>query len=465
MARPEWYKEKVLSLDRKHIWHPFTQMKDYETRDPVIITKAQGAFLYTIEGVRLYDTISSWWTNVHGHLHPRLVEAINKQLELLDHVNFAGFTHPYATEVVERLKKFLPPALSRFFFSDNGSTAVEVALKMAFQYWQNRGFAQKTRFVCIKEAYHGDTIGAVSVGGVDLYHQLYKPLTFKTFRTPAPYCYRCPDNPPQEFTKEAPLPPCSLACLEKLKNIFAQHAQEICAIIVEPRLLAAGGMIVYPVEYLKGLVELAHQYEILVIFDEVATGFARTGTMFALEQAQVVPDIICLAKGLTGGMLPMALTVATEEIYQAFYADYMEGKTFFHGHSFTANPIACAVSAASLALFEEENPVKKGAPLRKYFHKRLIELFADEPYVGDIRYLGYVGALELVANRRKKTPFPPEKRIGFQIYMTSLNHGLVLRPLGDVIYWFLPYCLSTEDIDSILMESRNTIREVVLKEL
>ncbi len=461
MSNEKWDKKRILDLDRRHIWHPFTQMKDYAKRDPVVIVEAQGPKLRTIEGQWLYDTISSWWTNVHGHLHPKLVHALNEQLTRLDHVNFAGFTHPYAVEVVERLQKFLPERLSKFFFSDNGSTAVEVALKMAFQYWQNQGVRKKTRFVCLKEAYHGDTIGAVSVGGVDLYHQLYKPLTFKTFRARAPYCYRCPENPRPGFTGYAPLPNCGLACLEDFRQIVSQHAEEICAVIVEPRLLAAGGMIVYPVEYLKGLVEIARKHDVLVIFDEVATGFARTGTMFALEQAGVVPDIICLAKGLTGGMLPMSLTVATEEIYQAFYADYLEGKTFFHGHSFTANPLACAVSAASLALFAEEDPVHKAKPLREYFHRRLLELFADEPHVGDIRYVGYVGAVELVADKKTKAPFPQEKRVGFQIYMASLKRGLVLRPLGDVIYWFLPYCLQEEEIEEILTQSQKTIQEVL----
>ncbi len=461
MPQKSWDKEKILELDRHHIWHPFTQMKDYETRDPVVIVEGEGPRLKTIDGQWLYDTISSWWTNIHGHTHPALMQAIAEQTKRLDHVIFAGFTHPYAVEVVERLRKFLPKELKRFFFSDDGSTAVEVALKMAFQYWQNQGRREKTRFVCLEYAYHGDTLGAVSVGGVDLFHQLYKPLTFKTFRVKAPYCYRCPENPSQGFTLEACLPSCSLSCLEDLRRLLEERASEICAIIVEPRLLAAGGMIVYPKEYLQGLVELARNNEVLVIFDEVATGFGRTGTMFALEQAGVVPDIICLAKGLTGGCLPMALTVAREEIYQAFYADYLEGKTFFHGHSFTANPIACAVAVASLKLFETEDPLSKGQRLRDYFHRLLVELFADEPYVGDIRYIGYVGAIELVADKAQKEPFPMDKRVGFQIYLASLKKGLILRPLGDVIYWFLPFCVTEEDVSEILNRSRETIREVM----
>ena len=461
MSEKRWNKEKILKIDREHIWHPFTQMKDYETRDPLIIVEGGGPRLKTIDGEWLYDTISSWWTNIHGHGHPALMQAIAEQTKRLDHVIFAGFTHPYAVEVVERLRKFLPKELKRFFFSDDGSTAVEVALKMAFQYWQNQGRKEKTRFVCLEHAYHGDTLGAVSVGGVDLFHQLYKPLTFKTFRVKAPYCYRCPENPSQGFTLEAKLPSCPLSCLEDLRKLLEERASEICAIIVEPRLLAAGGMIVYPREYLQGLVELARSHEVLVIFDEVATGFGRTGTMFAMEQAGVVPDIVCLAKGLTGGCLPMALTVAKEEIYQAFYADYLEGKTFFHGHSFTANPIACAVAIASLKLFETEDPLTRGQKVRDHFHRLLVDLFADEPYVGDIRYIGYVGAIELVASKAKKEPFPPEKRVGFQIYLTSLKKGLILRPLGDVIYWFLPFCVTEEDVSEILTRSRETIREVM----
>ena len=453
-----WDKKKILEIDRRHIWHPFTQMKDYEDRDPPVIVKAKGLMLETIEGKLLYDTISSWWTNIHGHLHPALNEALRRQLELLDHVNFSGFTHPYAVEVVERLRAFLPPSLTRFFFSDNGSTAVEVALKMAFQFWQNRGFEKKTRFVCLENAYHGDTIGAVSVGGVDLFFKLYKPLTFETFRAPSPYCYRCEEGP--TFTLSA-THKCQLTCLRGLEEILARHAREICAVIVEPRLQAAGGMLVYPAEYLKGLRRLCDTHGVLLIFDEVATGFGRTGTMFALEQAGVVPDIICLAKGLTGGYLPLALTVATEEIYAAFYADYLEGKTFYHGHSFTANPLCCAVAAASLKLFAEERPLERSKPAREYFHRRLQELFSGEDYVGDIRYVGYVGAIELVAEREKKTPFPQEKRLGFQIYMRSLEEGLVLRPLGDVIYWFLPLCITEEDVEEILSRSQRVIAEII----
>ena len=456
-------KQKILEIDRRHLWHPFTQMKDYEDRDPPVIVSARGAKLYTIEGQELYDTISSWWTNVHGHLHPKLNEALKEQLSRLEHVNFSGFTHPYAVEVVERLSHFLPPELTRYFYSDNGSTAVEVALKMAFQYWQNQGFKEKTRFICLENAYHGDTIGAVSVGGVDLFFKLYKPLTFEVFRAPSPYCYRCPENPRADFTRDAPHPGCSFRCLEGLEAILKEHAEEVCAIILEPRLQAAGGMIVYPAAYLQGVARLAREYGVLLIFDEVATGFGRTGTMFALEQAQVVPDIICLAKGLTGGYLPLALTVAREEIYQAFYADYLEGKTFYHGHSYTANPLACAVAIANLKLFAEEKPLEKGAQVRAYFHALLEELFSSSPYVGDIRFLGYVGAIELVAEREGKRPFPPEKRLGFHIYMASLEEGLVLRPLGDVIYWFLPLCLTQGEVQEILTKSAKVIQKVVSK--
>ncbi len=455
-------KKKILEIDRRHIWHPFTQMKDYEDRDPPVIVAARGTKLYSIEGQEFYDTISSWWTNTHGHLHPQLVKALKDQLDRLDHVNFSGFTHPYAAEVVERLRGFLPSKLIRFFFSDNGSTAVEVGLKMAFQFWQNRGFSRKTRFVCLENAYHGDTLGAVSVGGVDLFFKLYKPLTFKTYRAPAPYCYRCPENRGSTFTFSAENISCNFRCLKGLKSILKEHHEEIAALIVEPRLLAAGGMIVYPAEYLRGLVEQARRYGVLVIFDEVATGFGRTGRMFALESAGVVPDILCLAKGLTGGMLPLALTVTTEEVFQAFYADYLEGKTFYHGHSFTAHPLGCAVAAANLKLFAEEKPLEKGRAVQEFFHQRLEEIFSDRPYVGDIRYLGYVGALELVADRRTKEPFPPEKRVGFQVYMASLKAGLVLRPLGDVIYWFLPLCVTKEEVDEILSRSREVLDGILL---
>ncbi|MBX6423197.1 adenosylmethionine--8-amino-7-oxononanoate transaminase [Thermosulfurimonas sp. F29] len=456
-----WDKKRILEIDRRHIWHPYTQMKDYEGRDPVVITGARGLKLFTADGRELYDTISSWWANIHGHLHPALNRALAEQLEHLEHVNFSGFTHPWAAEVVERLRAFLPAALSRYFFSDNGSTAVEVALKMAFQYWQNRGETRRTRFLALREAYHGDTLGAVSVGGVDLFFRLYRPLTFEALRAPAPYCYRCPENPSPDFTRDAEDIDCNFHCVAVLESIVKEHCDEICAVIVEPRLLAAGGMIVYPAEYLRRLREITRRYGILLIFDEVATGFGRTGTMFAMESAGVVPDIVCLSKGLTAGYLPLALTVTTEEIYRAFYADYLEGKTFYHGHTFTANPLACAVAAANLRLFQEERPLERGRRVREFFHRRLLELFSGRPYVGDIRYLGYVGAVELVRDRTGREPFPPEKRVGFRIYMASLEEGLVLRPLGDVIYWFLPLCVTEGDLDEILTRSLRVMDRVI----
>jgi len=457
--------QRVREIDRRHLWHPYTQMKDYEDRDPPVITHGRGLKLYAADGREFYDTISSWWCNLHGHLHPALNRALVEQLERLEHVHFAGFTHPYAAEVVERLLRFLPPTLTRFFFSDNGSTAVEVALKMAFQFWQNRGETRRTRFLALKEAYHGDTLGAVSVGGVDLFFRLYRPLTFEALRAPAPYCYRCPENPERRFTLEASRPACGLSCLSALEEILSAHAEEVCAVIVEPRLLAAGGMLVYPAEYLRGLRALCDRYRVLLIFDEVATGFGRTGTMFAFESAGVVPDLLCLSKGLTAGYLPLALTVTTEEVFQAFYADWREGKTFYHGHTFTANPLACAVAAANLRLFEEERPLEKGRGVREFFHRRLRELFSDRPYVGDIRYLGYVGAVELVRDRGTAEPFPPERRLGFQIYMASLEEGLVLRPLGDVIYWFLPLCVTEEELEDLLVRSLRVMDRVLRKNL
>ncbi|AEH43914.1 adenosylmethionine-8-amino-7-oxononanoate aminotransferase [Thermodesulfatator indicus DSM 15286] len=454
-----WNKKKILEIDKKHIWHPYTQMKDYENRDPLVIVAANGCKLKTIDGDELYDSISSWWTTLHGHLHPKLNQAIMEQLKLLDHVNFSGYTHPYAVEVVERLKNFLPHTLSRFFFSDNGSTAVEVALKMAFQFWQNRGVNSKTRFVCLENAYHGDTLGAVSVGGVDLFFELYKPLLFKSFKAPSPYCYRCEEK--EGFTLDANHE-CNLRCLDGLEKILNEHHEEICAVIVEPRLQGAGGILVYPAAYLKKLREITEQFKVFLIFDEVATGFGRTGTMFAFEQAGIAPDIICLAKGLTGGYLPMALTVTTEEIYQAFYADYLEGKTFYHGHTYTANPICCAVAAASLKLFAEEEPLVKTKEAREYFHQLLLDTFSDKPYVGDIRYIGYVGAIELVRDKKTKEPFSEELRLGFNIYMKSLEKGVVLRPLGDVIYWFLPLCISKTEVEEILKISAEVIEEVLI---
>lgn len=452
-------KEQTLKVDREHIWHPFTQMKDYEKIDPTVMIRGEGIYLYDTDGNRYIDTISSWWTNLLGHCNPSISQALSQQALQLEHVNFSGFTHPFAAEVVHKLSELLPASLTRFFFSDDGSTAVEIALKIAFQYWKNLGNKNKNKFVMLDNSYHGDTVGAMSVGGAEGYHKVFKPLMFHSFRATVPDCSLCPHRK-SDFTFDARQTGCSLQCFESMEKTFEDHHEEIAAVIVEPLLQGAGGMKVYPPLYLEKLRKLCDRFDVLLIFDEVATGFGRTGTLFALEQTSITPDIICLSKGLTAGYLPLSLTVCTERIYQAFYDDYFSHKTFFHGHSYTANPLACSVAIAGMQELQSKNLPASAASVLDHFHNRL-KTWQEYDFIEDIRYIGFVGAVDLTQSRKKHIPFESKKRIGYQIYHESLRNGLVLRPLGDTIYWFLPLIVTQEEIDEILDKSLKVIQTVI----
>lgn len=443
--------DETQAIDRRHIWHPFTQMKDYAAHTPPSIVRGEGIFLFDAQGNRYYDTISSWWTNLLGHCHPELSATIAEQAARLEHVNFSGFTHPYAAGLVQRIVDLLPAPLTRAFFSDDGSTAVEVALKMAFQYWQNRGVTTKTRFVQLRDAYHGDTLGAVSVGGVSLYHELYKPLMFATHTADAPHCNVCPHRR-SAWTYDAEDTGCTYECFASMEEIIATHHKEIAAVILEPILQGAGGMHIYPAEYLRKVRALCDAYDVLLICDEVATGFGRTGRMFACEHAGIAPDIICLSKGITGGTMPLALTVATEAIYDAFYDDWQSMKTFFHGHSYTAHPLACAVAETCLTVLARENLPESAQPVMSYFHEKLRE-FTQYAWVGDVRYRGVVGAIDIVQDRATHTPLPPTARLSWVLHRAGLAQGVVLRPLGEMVYWFLPLTVTRDDIDEILRRS------------
>ncbi len=452
-------KERTLATDRRLIWHPYTQMKDYADRDPLVMVRGEGVKLYDADGTEYYDTLSSWWCNVHGHGHPDINQGLIDQLGRLEHVHFAGITHPGAAEVVDRLSAFLHPSLCRHFFSDSGATSTEVALKMAFQYWQNLGQKKKTRFVFLENAYHGDTAGAMSVGGIALYHKLYAPLRFKSWQAASPQCRTCPHRK-SAFTYAARDTACALECFQSMEKILTRRRREIAAVIVEPLLQGAAGISVYPPAYLERLRELTRELDILLIFDEVATGFGRTGTRFAYQQSGAVPDFICLAKGLTAGYLPMALTVTREPIYQAFVSDDLASKTFFHGHTYTANPLACAAAIENLKLFETQDLPASRAKVLAYFSQRLRQ-FESFDFIGDIRQLGFVGAVDVVKSRAAKKRFEPARRIGWQIYLQSLRNNLLLRPLDDTIYWFLPLMVTKEDVDAILAKSREAIQTVV----
>lgn len=413
-------------------WHPFTQ----EALDPapIPIERGHGAYLYTSDGRKLLDAISSWWVTLHGHGHPLIASAIAEQARKLEHVIFAGFTHQPAEELSRRLLRVLPAGLEHIFFSDDGSTAVEVALKMAMQYWQNVGRPGKKRFVALEHAYHGDTAGAMSVGADSSFVAAFGEMRFAVWRVPSAYCYRCPVGKMRAT--------CEIDCLGPLERVLEEHHDEVAAVIVEPLLQGAGGMIVHPVEFLRGIRELTSKYGVLLIADEVLTGFGRCGRMFACELAGIVPDIICLSKGLTGGFLPLAATVATRSIYDSFSAPD-RSRTFFHGHSYTANPLGCAAAVASLKIFETEPVFERIAAIER-IHRERAPALREHPAVGDVRMIGTILAVELRADDpgyfSQLRPF---------LYDFYLQRGVLLRPLGNVVYVLPPYAITEEELNGV----------------
>jgi len=430
-----------IEKDLKYLWHPYTQAKDCESLPPVLIERAEGIKLYDSKGAFYYDTISSWWCNIHGHNHPKIKQAVKEQLDSLEHVLFAGFTHRPAITLARKLCSLTPPNLTKVFYSDNGSTAVETALKMSFQYWQNTGQKNKTKFVSLALAYHGDTVGAMSVAGDTTFNGVFGPLLFEGFKVPSPYCYRCPMGKKKQS--------CDIDCIRPLEDVLKKHNDRIAAIILEPLLMGAAGMLVYPAEYLRKAAELAAEFGVHLIADEVATGFGRTGSMFACEKAGVQPDFMCLSKGITSGTLAFAATMTTDEIYNAFYDDYEKQKTFYHGHTYSANPLGCAAAIASLEIFEQEKTLEKIQPLIAMLHGKM-EKFADLPFVGDVRCIGMAGAVELVKDKEAKKPFAVKDRIGQKVFEAGLKENLILRPLGNVIYLYLPLCTTEKQLRDIL---------------
>ncbi len=451
----EQTKRELLQNDRRYVWHPFTQMKDYAEQDHILVEKAEGVFLYDADGNRYYDTVSSWWVNTHGHGHPRIKKAIAEQMEQMDHVMFSGLTHRPGIELAEKLAEVTPPGLNKVFYSDNGSTAVEVALKMSFQYWQHMGKKEKTKFVFLDNSYHGDTIGAVSVGGVELFHSAFKPLLFSAYKVPSPNVHEWPDD------SEAGREECVAHALAAVERLFASSAYEIAGLIVEPMIQAAGGMIMIPASYLKGLRELCSSYHVHLIADEVAVGFGRTGLLFGCNHAQITPDLMCLSKALTAGVMPLAATLCTDAIYMAFYDDYETLKTFFHGHSFTGNPLAAAVALENLRIFEEER-VMDHVREASAFLKERVNLFRDFNHVANVRSLGMVAAFDLYADKRSKQKFAFSERVGFRVYHEGLKEGLILRPLGDTLYYWLPLCTTKEQIADIVDRTANVLQRMGL---
>ena len=434
--------KSLLDRDRACLWHPYTQALTAPAPLPVV--RAQGVYLYTEDGRRILDGISSWWVNVHGHSHPKLNEALAAQARELEHVVFAGCTHRPAVELAERLLALLPRGLTRIFYSDNGSTAVEVALKLACQYWQNRGQPNRRTFLTLHHAYHGDTVGAMSASEDSVFTRAFTPLLFPVVRAHPPYCYRCPLG----LTRAA----CQIDCLSDLEARLEGGADSIAGVVVEPMLQAAGGMIVWPAEFLAGVRQLCDRYGTLLIADEVLTGFGRTGRMFASEHAAVRPDLVCLSKALTAGYLPLGATAATERIYQAFLSEDRT-KTFFHGHSYTANPLACAVGLASLDLFRENAVLERVQALECQLRAGL-EPLRSLPCVGDIRVIGGVGIVELES---PSAGYLDHR--GGDLSAAFLDRGLLLRPLGNVLYFMPPYVITESEVDWVLAQIAEVLAE------
>jgi len=446
--------EELKQIDRSHVWHPFTQMQDYATSEPIIIDRAEGVYLYDTDGKRFLDAFSSVWCNVHGHRVPEIDDAIRSQLDSVGHSTLLGLSNVPATELAKKLVDITPAGLNHVFYSDSGATAVEIALKMAFQYWQQRENPrpEKTRFLHIASSYHGDTIGAVSVGGIDLFHQIYKPLLFDSLTVPAPHPYRC------SFCADEG--DCNRGCLQALEEMLSNHADTIAAFFVEPLVQAAGGMLIHPEGYLKRAEELCKAHDVLLIVDEVATGFGRTGRMFACEHEDATPDILCLGKGLTGGYLPVAATLTSSDVYNAFLGTYEEQKTFFHGHTFTGNPIGCAAAIASIDLLVENQIVENTTPKSKHIAARLNEL-ADHPNVGDIRQIGLIVAIELVANKASRRPYDWKDRIGVTVCDRAREQGVLMRPLANTIVLMPPLTIGLAEIDEMLDVTFAAIRDVM----
>ncbi len=445
--------ENYESLDKQYLWHPFTQMKEWMEFPQLVIERAKGVYLYDTQGKKYLDGVSSLWANIHGHAHPAMVKAILDQLSRLDHSTFLGLTNVPAVKLGKKLVKITPAKLTRVFYSDNGSTAVEVALKMSFQYWRQKGeaFSRKRKFISFANAYHGDTIGSVSLGGVDLFQRIFKPLLFKSIKAFFPTCYRCP------FGKQAAT--CDIYCLKDLEETLDRHHEEVCAVVVEPGIQGAAGMLTAPKNFLKRIGILCRKHHVHLILDEVATGFGRTGKMFACEHEQVCPDFLALAKGLTGGTLPLAATLTTDEIFKAFLGEYAEFKSFFHGHTYTGNPLACAAALANLEIFKKEKTLQRLQSKIAYLRKRLAD-FGRLQHVGDIRQAGFMAGIELVQDRKTKRSYPVSKRIGHQVILEARQRGAILRPLGDVIVLMPPLVISRKELERLLDVTYESIRAV-----
>ncbi|MFC4767658.1 adenosylmethionine--8-amino-7-oxononanoate transaminase [Effusibacillus consociatus] len=440
--------EMLAAKNKQFLWHPFTQMKDYLADDPLIIESGRGRKLRDVNGNEYWDGVSSIWLNVHGHRVPELDKAIQEQLGKIAHSTLLGMANVPAILLAEQLVELTPPGLNKVFYSDSGAEAVEIAVKMAFQYWRHKGRPEKKGFITMKEAYHGDTIGAVSVGAIDIYHKAYSSLLFPAYRASYPYAYRSPHGDR-----------CAELCLQETESLLKEKADQIAAMIVEPVVQGASGIIVMPDGYMRQLRELCDRYNVLLIADEVAVGFGRTGKMFACEHDGVTPDIMAVAKGITGGYLPLAATLTTDDVYEAFLGDYEEKKTFFHGHSYTGNQLGCAVALANLKLMQDTNLVQEVARKAEHVSQRLSKFYARK-HVGDIRQKGLMVGVELVADKETKEEFPWEDRVGIRVCRRCRELGMLLRPLGNVIVFMPPLASTDDELDEMMTILEQAILDV-----
>lgn len=452
--------QRLTALDRAHVWHPFTQMQTWleplPGDEPVIIDHASGSWIFDTRGRKYLDAISSLWVNVHGHHRAELDSAIRLQLEKVAHTTLLGLGSPPSIELAYELVQRAPKAglapgengLTKVFYSDSGSTSVEVALKMAFQHWKQRGKPEKRKFVAVAEGYHGDTIGSVSVGGVDLFHEIFRPLLFDCLRIPSPYAYRWPTGPKH----------CLESAAMAAESVIHGRRDEIAALVIEPLVQGAAGMITHPPGYLKRIARACKENGVLLICDEVATGFGRTGTLFACEQEEVVPDFLCLAKGLTAGYLPLAATLTTDAVYESFLGPFESKRTFFHGHSYTGNALACATALASLRLFDEDGTLQHSRAMAERLAEGLAGV-AELTHVGDIRQRGMMIGIELVRDRKTKEEYPYAERMGHKVALAARAHQLMLRPLGNVVVLMPPLAIKPQEVDLLVDGVRESIRE------
>ena len=428
----------LAARDLAVLWHPCTQMKDHETQPLVAIKSGRGAWLEDFEGRRYLDAVSSWWVNLFGHANPRINAAVREQLERLEHVIFAGLTHEPGVRLAEQLVRITPPGLNRCFYADNGSAAVEVALKMSFHYWRNRGQTRKTRFVTLANSYHGETLGALAVGNVDLYKSLYKPLLMDVLTAPSPDCYL--RDPGDSWETH------SLNQFEHMERLLAANAADIAAVIIEPLVQCAGGMRMYHPVYLTRLREACNRHGVHLIADEIAVGFGRTGSLFACEQAGISPDFLCVSKGLTGGYLPLSAVLTTDDVYGAFYGDYVSLTAFLHSHSYTGNPLACSAALATLEIFTADEVIERNRPRAAFLGRRAREL-EGHPHVSEVRQCGMIVAIEFVKDKKTRAPYPWTERRGQQVYRHALERSVLLRPIGNVVYFMPPYVVDEDEMD------------------